>query len=759
MKLYSKLVALMAIVMAAGACDNPVPEPPTPDNKLAFTIDALPSGNYTKATDTAFETGDQIGIFAYKGWYDGEMWLDNVKFTKGSDGFSSSQTYYWYDNSSEESVILGIYPYDAAYGNIVQGVDFCVKSDQSTHAGYTASDLMVGVREHVAPTSEKVTLAFNHQLSKLVIDIKNQTNKEISEVFIDGVLGNYSYSPSLSEATGGAGTIKAGKLTHATSGYTDTYVLIIPPQSAAPKLAITTTDGKQYTWEQNEAVVFSSGKYRQMTVTMTDESISTEFDAIVNDWSADEKVEFTDQPGGGNNSKEMILNENWQVTYYGETTIDGNTYYNYVEALSQDDNTYYLDCMLVDDWMMVQEYPLYDYVSYLAEQMKELTNQYGGTIEDNFLYRGSIAGDWDTLDPGEYVFVMLGINPDGSVSRLYNVSESFIIASKPAVDTEYVIDQAQGYYDPFDGAPYYTLLLADVDNDAILQLFVNVDYDNTMDEGIPTGTYVVDTTYNPGTVDIGYIDEEYGVGGSFIMNLNQDTAKAIIVSGSISIVNNGNNDYDIDFEFTDQAGATHSGVYEGNISIADIGGGGDLSLINLNLDFAEMYFVGYGEWIAYIGDSTMDAVYQLDIIGAEDATFADGLASGTYSFAESYEPFTIWPGWLDSDGYYGGSLLLTTDMTGLYDTAIGGTLNVTNNGGDNYTFEVDIWGERYNCVGSYTGPVTAIDSTAEAAVAKAPAKKSAVKFANFNGAKKGATVKGMELTPETNKTIRKAINF
>ena len=307
MKASVKFLALMAMVVALGACGLELPHP-TPSS-TPFNIEAIPAGNFTRATDTAFEVGDQVSIYLFKG--DGlsgiqswQPWITNAKYTKTDSGFTSNQTYYWYEGQ-EEGIAIGLYPYSESNTTealCADGVEFCVKSDQSTHAGYTASDLMTAYKPQLTPTAEKVTLEFDHLLSKLVIDVDNQTAAEIKEVYIDGVQGkiNYSFASGV-VVTGGEGTLKAGKLAAATEGYTDTYVLVIPPQQASPKLVVTTTNNKQYTYNASDAIDFNMGKVRHLIVTITDSSISTEFDAIVNDWSADENVEFKDQEGGEEN--------------------------------------------------------------------------------------------------------------------------------------------------------------------------------------------------------------------------------------------------------------------------------------------------------------------------------------------------------------------------------------------------------------------------------------------------------------------------
>ena len=341
MKNLTKLLWMLALVVLTFSCVTPEgPNGITTGNGPLLKVDATPAGGFTRATDTAFEKGDSFGLFGIKGvgfqnltpenfadvLLSMESWIVNGKFTKSDGGFVGDQEYKWYEGDQVSS-FMALYPYTSGTTTsevLFEGVDFCVKSDQSTHAGYTASDLMGAYKEGVAPTDQAVRLEFNHLLSKVVIDLNNQTGEEIEEVYLDGVRGNMTYSLITSGPTGDYGTIKAGEQATPTEGFTNTFVLIIPAQSATPKVAITTASGKQYTFEASEAISFGIAKKRQITVTLTPESISTSFDAIVNDWSADESVEFKDQPGGGGGGDPVVpAEEGYKVVVAGkEYTIN-----------------------------------------------------------------------------------------------------------------------------------------------------------------------------------------------------------------------------------------------------------------------------------------------------------------------------------------------------------------------------------------------------------------------------------------------------
>lgn len=464
MKQLYRILALVSLLATAAACDTPLPEvPPTSDKVVK--ISALPAGGFTKATDTAFEVGDALSVFGFKPEFL-TVWLNNGKFTKDSDGFTSDQDYFWYDGE-ESSLIMGVYPYSASYSGeqvLADGVEFCVKSDQSTHAGYTASDLMVALRE-ATPTTESVVLEFNHTLSKVVIDIDNQTAKTIQEVYLDGVKGNLAYTVANGIVlSGGEGAIKAGELATASEGFTNTYVLIIPPQEVTPTIKIITTDGREYLRPAPNAINFGSGKVRHLTTTITEQSISAEFDATVNDWSADENVEFKDQTEGGNEGgnegsdeggdeggddipvvEGMTVNPLWSVElvpeYYDEATQ--TTYYDLIRVLSTDeengffveffDETYFNESIRPD---------IGAYVEWRAANLVEQLNNYNAEngADFNMLdFRNYHFGLYDMmniLDPGRCVVAMWGMTVEGEVTGLYYISD--VIEIKDPATPEYL---------------------------------------------------------------------------------------------------------------------------------------------------------------------------------------------------------------------------------------------------------------------------------------------------------------------------------
>lgn len=446
MKRKARVFALLAMVFVIGACNDTPEVPPVGGDDLSnieLKIDAV-TGDFTRATDTAFETGDAISVFGYKSdlndYASWQTWLANGKFTKGSNGFSSDQPYYWYEGE-DKGHIVGLYPYNANYtaeNFIGNGITFNVKLDQSTHAGYTASDLMFAVANNVTPSTEKVVLEFKHLLSKLVVDIDNQTARTIKEVYVTNVYGGATYTIVGGYTNGNIETIKAGKLANANSGYTDSYALIVPPHEGIPSIAITTTDDKQYTFSVNEAINFNAGKVRHLKVTITEDNISTEIDATIRDWEADEDVDFSDSNKPEEETPEhmkMEVNPNWTLTvienYYHEQS--GVTYpavvqMNATETMAHTYAIYYKEfweSLTEEERLLV----LYEFSveksNILIETIASYKNELGQDVTAEELYYSGSSLRALNLDNGEYIACAVGFNSDGTVAYKYACSNYF----------------------------------------------------------------------------------------------------------------------------------------------------------------------------------------------------------------------------------------------------------------------------------------------------------------------------------------------
>ncbi len=293
MKFTKLFLAIAALATIATSCETPFEEPVAEGKKISLrsTMD-----NFTRATDTAFEEGDQIGLHIVipQGTF-----LNNKHFTYKSGALVGDETYYWYPDESIEADVLAYYPYDATGSYRAGGYNFTVNADQSKEGNYTASDLMVAATTS-KPTEEAVELPFRHALSKVVIKIDNQLEEAIDNVWFSEVYGTATVNlkSGATVASGRKGTIKTASVT--TAGEQAWALILVPQENVTPKLIVTTESEKQYTYQLSGEVTFSAGKVSTATITLSDDSIYTTFTPTISDWTADNDLQFGQSESGGN---------------------------------------------------------------------------------------------------------------------------------------------------------------------------------------------------------------------------------------------------------------------------------------------------------------------------------------------------------------------------------------------------------------------------------------------------------------------------
>lgn len=311
MKTRNILAIAMVALMSVVACkkvehDTQKPAPEVPEVlKMNFTASLY---EFTKATDTAFENGDVIGVNVFNP----ECYLYNAKYTYNNGALTAAVANEWYEDTELEATITAVYPCSETTEGYAEDQSFMVNADQSAKAGYAASDLMLAVTKS-KPTADAVKLPFKHALSKIVVTVDNKLGEEISQLWFTDVLGSVTYKTAdplaTLAATGSAGTVKAYK-----SG-DNTWQLIVAPQTASPKLALTTASGKQFTFVLSENVTFTSGKVSTATVEVSTETIYTSFTPEIEDWVADNELNFSQD------EEEVVLPE---VPEYCRLTVRVN---------------------------------------------------------------------------------------------------------------------------------------------------------------------------------------------------------------------------------------------------------------------------------------------------------------------------------------------------------------------------------------------------------------------------------------------------
>ena len=296
MKFTKLFAAAMCLAAVATACQEPE-ESVTPNNGEGLEIAvSAQMYNFNKATDTAFEEGDEIGLHIVipEGTH-----LENAKYTYTEGALVAAESYYWHKNESTEASVYAYYPYNASAKYGVAGYTFTVEADQSVEGGYAASDLLIASTAS-KPTTEVVALPFRHALSKVVINIESELEEAVESVMFADVYGSATINFANGNATvnGQKGTIKAAKVADKES-----YTLIVVPQTEAQPRILVTVGDKQYNFNIEAATDFVAGKVATANIALTKNLVGTEFSAEITDWVGDSELQFNpseeNTPGEG----------------------------------------------------------------------------------------------------------------------------------------------------------------------------------------------------------------------------------------------------------------------------------------------------------------------------------------------------------------------------------------------------------------------------------------------------------------------------
>ncbi len=277
---FTKLLLILAIAIFGIACSN---DPLTMDeanNQISF----LAEMNATKATDTAFESGDNISVTAYT--TDGSIYQSNVSYSYDFDCFTSTSPTI-YNGLVSELEFRALYPYVEMSADKI--AYFSVYTNQSSGTNYTLSDLMFG---YSALTSdESPRLIFDHMLTKIIMNV---TSSDIdmtgSSVTLTALTeAECDFNEFSTSAIGSTQTI-----TMASNG-TDSYKAIIIPQlidTSASFGVISTTSG-DYELYIPSTTDLQGGSQYTINATIMNGEITLEL-PLINDWT---EGEFgTDQP-------------------------------------------------------------------------------------------------------------------------------------------------------------------------------------------------------------------------------------------------------------------------------------------------------------------------------------------------------------------------------------------------------------------------------------------------------------------------------
>ena len=270
----------MTTLLSLQGCENEEGTAIHSRDTVSFEIDA----GGARATETTFETGDAIGVYA-------AVRMSSAPATlKTSGNYADNKRFVWNGSrfvadgdaneiaAGYETDYYAYYPYREDMGNPLD-YDFSIQGDQ--REGITLSDFMYAANRS-GTTDKVITLAFSHRLSRLQVTYTPEAGEALSGVTIQRAKA----TANINLGTGTANTLGA---TSDIRMYNDggTFTAVIPAQARDADgtfLTLLFADGtkKDYTLTAKKeflaghtTVIPFMGKELQYTFTVSPETIGS----------------------------------------------------------------------------------------------------------------------------------------------------------------------------------------------------------------------------------------------------------------------------------------------------------------------------------------------------------------------------------------------------------------------------------------------------------------------------------------------------
>lgn len=295
-----KSLSLAVLAILPFAACNKTPE--AVNKPYALRVEPV----ITRVTETDFENGDAIGLSVIRAT---DEYVTNAQLTYDGSVFSSDLE--WYEDRDEACILKAYYPYKEGESLPIR---FSVQTDQSK--GTAPSDFISAVKEDVKPSANAVAMVFKHQLSRLVVTVKNNAGAEIQSVVFE------EFVPIANIGTDLTAKVEEGAKWQPITAYDakdGTFYAIVPGQTAAPVVKVT-VDGKEMTQKLSE-VTLVAGKQYSVSVVVNKDNIKVVLAGDIENWG--DGGEITGGPSFTENLAEGYFTYN-DVKYNVVKMKDGN---------------------------------------------------------------------------------------------------------------------------------------------------------------------------------------------------------------------------------------------------------------------------------------------------------------------------------------------------------------------------------------------------------------------------------------------------
>ena len=478
------MLTLAGVALLAFAACNKTPENETaPVDFSQYKLRVEPV--ITRVTETNFENGDAIGLSVVRA---GGDYASNAQLKYDGTAFSGDLN--WYDDGEEACTVKAYYPFQEGEALPTR---FTVQQDQSK--GTAASDFVSAVKENVLPSANAVAMVFKHQLSRLVVTVKNNTGADIESIVFE------EFVPVANIGADLTATVEPGAKWQPITAFCQDgkYYVIVPGQTVAPVVKVT-VGGKTLS-QQLVEVTLEAGKQYSVPIVVNKDNIKVVLSGEIENWN----------DGGDIAGDEGDLQENLEdgyITYAG-------TRYNVVKMKDgkwwMAQNLAYLPegCTPATDLSAVTA-GVFAPIRINADQTAaEFTTDPADVAANGYLYQAEVAlglkvGDLTTVAQAEALEGAQGICPKGwhvpTISDITGLVGKAISPIETNADAPYY-DGANGSIkllneDGFNMAAYGAISIQDNTKTAGTFMGYMAAYKDHLSSGMFCGSSYAGVTYN-----------------------------------------------------------------------------------------------------------------------------------------------------------------------------------------------------------------------------------------------------------------------
>lgn len=223
---------------------------------------------------TAVSTSVKVGAFGISGTTAITNGNNNEYTVESNGSLSANEAMAWPSEANAKVSIYAYAPYQSGWSSYNSANAFSVATDQSSDAGYLASDLLYAKAENKTQTTDAIALGFTHKLSRINVTVSKSSEATVNlsnaAIYISNTKPGTTLNPStgaLGNASGTAADIKIATLP--TDAGATVYGIVVPQQMAADtKFVKIVTADKTLVAKLSDAVTFESGKSYNYTATI-----------------------------------------------------------------------------------------------------------------------------------------------------------------------------------------------------------------------------------------------------------------------------------------------------------------------------------------------------------------------------------------------------------------------------------------------------------------------------------------------------------